>query len=58
MDTVDHPWMCEGWDDVQLDLGSWTRLPEVDQYAIRRGLTRGEAIRDLVNSGLSHWHDR
>jgi len=37
-----------------LDLTEWTRLAEVDAYAARRGISRAEAIRLLVNQGLSY----
>lgn len=37
-----------------VDLSSWTRLPEVVAYADDRGISLHEAIRELVNTGLSH----
>lgn len=39
---------------IIIDLSDWTRLREVDAYALRRGIDRSAAIRELVNSGLSH----
>lgn len=46
---------------VEIDAG-WARLPEVDAYAEAHGMTRGEAIVDLANAGLSNdprsWIDR
>ena len=41
-------------DTVLIDLSTWTRLVEVDEMAAARGIDRAEAIRLLVNSGLSH----
>lgn len=35
-----------------IDLSDWHRLPEVDDYAQRRGLSRWEAIHELVNWAL------
>lgn len=37
-----------------IDPSNWTRLPEVVGYADRRGIDVAEAIRELVNRGLSH----
>ena len=39
---------------VAIDLDAWSRGAEVEQYARRRGVMLEEAIRLLVNSGLSH----
>lgn len=33
---------------------TWTRLPEVIAYAERRDISFDGAVRELVNSGLSH----
>ncbi len=41
-----------------IDLSEWTRLPEVAHYADLHGVPFGEAIRMLVNAGLSHWDGR
>lgn len=46
-------------DAVALTLGAhtgnvWTRLAEVSEYARARGIDPADAIRELVNSGLSH----
>jgi transcriptional regulator with XRE-family HTH domain len=45
---------------IVLDLSIWTRLREVDEFAKVRaplvdGESRADAIRSLVNHGLSHW---
>jgi|LakMenEpi03Aug12_release.lakeMendotaPanAssembly.Ray.scaffolds.fasta_scaffold4663513_2 hypothetical protein len=32
----------------------WTRLPEVEAYAAARGISVEDAIKELVNKGLSH----
>jgi hypothetical protein len=42
---------------VLLVLSDWTQLPEVDAYAAKRGIDIQTAIHELVNAGLSHWHD-
>lgn len=42
-------------DPILIDVSTWTRLAEVDQYADHRDISREEAIRELVNMGLSHW---
>jgi hypothetical protein len=42
-------------DPILIDVSTWTRLAEVDEYADYRGISREEAIRELVNKGLSHW---
>lgn len=41
-------------DTITIDLSTWTRLAELDEYARKRGITLEEAIRILVNAGLSH----
>lgn len=38
---------------VDIELCEWTRLAEVDRYAWFHGIDRAEAIKRLVNSGLS-----
>jgi len=38
---------------IIIDLSNWTRLPEVQTFADHRGITLDEAIRKLVNIGLS-----
>lgn len=38
---------------IEVD-ANWARLPEVDNYAQQRGITRGEAVVELANEGLSH----
>lgn len=41
--------------DLQIvDLSKWTRRAEVEDYAERRGIKISEAIRELVNQGLTH----
>jgi hypothetical protein len=40
---------------VVVDLDDWARAPELLEYARRRGVTTGEAVRELVNAGLSHY---
>ena len=40
---------------IIINLTDWTRLPEVREYADYRGIGLDEAIRELVNKGLSHW---
>lgn len=37
-----------------LDLDTWTRVPELVAYARRRGIQTADAVRELVNAGLSH----
>jgi hypothetical protein len=37
-----------------IDVSAWTRLADVDAYARGRGVSRQEAIQELVNVGLSH----
>jgi hypothetical protein len=39
---------------IVLDLNLFTRLAEVQAYAEARGMVLGDAVRDLVNAGLSH----
>jgi hypothetical protein len=39
---------------VTLDLSNWTRLREVDEYAAARETSLADAIRQLVNAGLTH----
>jgi hypothetical protein len=39
---------------ITLDLSTWTRLAEVEQYAARAEVTLATAIKNLVNVGLSH----
>lgn len=40
---------------ITLDLGSWTRLPELVEYADEFcGGDLAEAVMHLVNAGLSH----
>lgn len=39
---------------IDLDLAAWTRKSEVADYAKRRGISLDDAIRELVNEGLSH----
>ncbi|SKM80560.1 Uncharacterised protein [Mycobacteroides abscessus subsp. massiliense] len=39
-----------------IDLSGWTRLPEAVHYADVRGIDFGDAIRELVNAGLSNWN--
>lgn len=43
---------------IIIDLSGWTRLHEIEVYAFRRGISREDAILELVNSGLSHWDGR
>jgi hypothetical protein len=38
---------------ILLDLSEWTRLKEVEEYAERRSIKLGKAIRELVNKALS-----
>lgn len=42
-------------DKITLDVSNWTRLDEVEQYAETYDIPVEDAIRQLVNSGLSHW---
>jgi len=37
-----------------IDVSAWTRPADVDAYARGRGISRQEAIQELVNVGLSH----
>lgn len=39
---------------VRVDASGWARFPEVVEYADAAGITVAQAIRVLVNSGLSH----
>lgn len=39
---------------VTLNVSKWSRVAEVAAYAERRGISVGDAIRELVNAGLSH----
>lgn len=39
---------------VTVDTTLWTRWREVVQYSERRGIGLGDAIHELVNTGLSH----
>lgn len=39
---------------LKIDLSIWTRLREVQNYAYDHGMSTSDAIRELVNSGLSH----
>lgn len=53
-DTLD---MCDQPDEagaVLVDLDGWARGPEMLAYARRHGITEAEAVRQLVNAGLSH----
>ena len=43
-----------GMEPIIVDVSTWTRLAEVEEYARDRGIDLGEAIRQLVNTGLSH----
>lgn len=40
---------------MYLDLSTFTRLEEIYAYAQRRNIDLHDAIRELVNSGLSHY---
>lgn len=44
-------------DPILIDVSTWTRLTEVEEYAEYRGISREQAIQELVNKGLSHWND-
>jgi hypothetical protein len=46
-----------GYSTTTHDLESWSRFPEVVLFADRHGITFGEAIMRLANSGLSHLRD-
>jgi hypothetical protein len=53
-DTLD---MCDQPDEagaIVLGLTDWARAPELLIYARRRGIEPAEAVRQLVNCGLSH----
>jgi hypothetical protein len=39
---------------VLIDTEDWTRWAEVERFAYYNGLTIEQALRRLVNSGLSH----
>lgn len=39
---------------VVVPLEDWARAPELLEHARRRGIPVAEAVRELVNSGLSH----
>jgi hypothetical protein len=39
---------------VMVDLSQWTRSGELLSYAANRGITPADAIRELVNTGLSN----
>ncbi len=39
---------------VEVGTSGWARFPEVVAYSDKRGITQAEAIRELVNCGLSH----
>lgn len=41
-------------DQINTMISTWTRGPEVREYAARRNITLHVAINQLVNSGLSH----
>lgn len=43
----------EGDHSILLDLSEWTRLKEVEEYAERRSIDLGKAIRELVEQALS-----
>lgn len=43
---------------LTIDVSGWTRLMDVAVYAGVRDISLEEAIKELVNSGLSHWNGK
>ena len=50
--ATDSDW-CIGASLTYIDVSAWTRLADVDAYARGRGISRQEAIQELVNVGLT-----
>jgi len=51
--ATDGDW-CIGAHLTYIDVSAWTRPADVDAYARGRGISRQEAIQELVNVGLTH----